>query len=438
MALKHLIRKSLIDPLSRQPSCISALITQRRSVPSLNTERTASTKVPEFNWRDPLNVDNLLTEDEIILRDQFRSYCQEKLMPRVTHSFRTEHFNHEVLPEIGELGALGPTIVGYGCAGTSYVCYGLLTRELERVDSAYRSSMSVQSSLVMFPIDEFGSEEQKAKYLPRLAKGELVGAFGLTEPNHGSDPGSMETKAKYNESSKTFTLNGTKTWITNSPVADVFIVWAKCDRDNNRIRGFILEKGMKGLSAPKIEGKFSLRASVTGQIVMEDVEVPEENMLPGAIGLAGPFACLNSARYGIAWGAIGAAEACYEVARQYTLDRTQFGRPLANNQLVQKKLADMATDISTGLLACLQVGRLKDQGKASPEMISLIKRNSTVKALDIAREARDMLGGNGICDEYHVIRHALNLEAVVTYEGTRDIHALILGRAITGLQAFTA
>ncbi|PVD23387.1 hypothetical protein C0Q70_16655 [Pomacea canaliculata] len=339
--------------------------------------------------------------------------------------------------ELGDMGVLGPTIQGYGCAGLSSVGYGLITRELERVDSSYRSAMSVQSSLVMWPIYAYGSEDQKQKYIPKLAKGELIGCFGLTEPNHGSDPSSMETVAKYNASKKTFILNGSKSWITNSPIADVFVVWGKCDADSNRIRGFIIEKGTPGLSAPKIEGKFSLRASVTGQIVMEDVEVPEENMLPNISGLGGPFGCLNNARYGIAWGVLGAAEFCLETARQYTLDRKQFGRPLAANQLIQKKMADMLTDISLGLQSCLQVGRLKDQGKATSEMISMIKRNSCGKALDIARVARDMLGGNGICDEYHVIRHVMNLEAVNTYEGTHDIHALILGRAITGIQAFT-
>ncbi|XP_076440319.1 glutaryl-CoA dehydrogenase, mitochondrial-like [Babylonia areolata] len=398
---------------------------------------TASKSKATFSWRDALNLESQLTEEEIIVRDQFQSYCQDKLMPRIIMANRNEIFDEAIMREMGDLGVLGPTIQGYGCAGLSSVGYGLITRELERVDSAYRSAMSVQSSLVMWPIYAYGTEEQRQKYIPKLARGELIGCFGLTEPNHGSDPASMETNAKYNASKKTFTLNGSKSWITNSPIADVFVVWGKCDADNNRIRGFILEKGMPGLTAPKIEGKFSLRASITGQIVMEDVEVPEENMLPNASGLGGPFGCLNNARYGIAWGALGAAEFCLETARQYTLDRQQFGRPLANNQLMQKKMADMLTEISLGLQACLQVGRLKDQGLATPEMISLIKRNSCGKALDIARQARDMLGGNGICDEYHVIRHAMNLESVNTYEGTHDIHALILGRAITGLQAFT-
>jgi len=395
-----------------------------------------ASSVPKFNYQDAFNLEDQLTEDEIILRDTFRAYCQDKLMPRIVMANRNEVNHPEIIPEMGELGILGPTIKGYGCAGASYVAYGLLTRELERVDSAYRSSMSVQSSLVMHPINAYGTEEQRQRFLPKLAKGEYIGAFGLTEPNHGSDPNGMETKAKYNEADNTFTVNGAKSWITNSPVADVFIVWARCDSENNKIKGFILERGMAGLSTPKIEGKFSLRASVTGQIVMEDVTVPAENMLPNISGLGGPFGCLNNARYGIAWGALGAAEACLEVARQYTLDRKQFGRPLANNQLMQLKMADMLTEISLGLQSCIRVGRLKDEDKAAPEMISLIKRNSCGKSLEIARKARDMLGGNGIVDEYHIIRHMLNLEAVNTYEGTHDIHALILGRAITGLQAF--
>lgn len=396
---------------------------------------TFSSKV-DFNYQDALNLDCRLTDEERMTRDQVRQYCQSKLMSRITEANRNEVFHREILPEMGELGILGSTLEGYGCAGASYVAYGLIAREVERVDSGYRSAMSVQSSLVMYPIWEYGSEALKEKYLPRLAKGKLIGCFGLTEPNHGSDAGSMETKAVFNESLRTYTLNGTKSWITNSPIADVFIVWAKCQ--DGKIRGFVMDKGMKGLSAPKIEGKFSLRASVTGQIVMEDVEVPEENMLSTVEGLKGPFSCLNNARYGIAWGSLGAAEFCLETARQYTLDRKQFGRPLAANQLIQKKLADMLTEISIGLQSCLQVGRLKDEGKAPPEMISLIKRNSCGKSLEAARLARDMLGGNGVSDEYHVIRHVMNLEAVNTYEGTHDIHALILGRAITGLQAFTA
>lgn len=398
----------------------------------------SSKSAAEFNWQDPLLFESQLSDEERMLRDQFHNYCQEKLMPRIIQANRKEDFDKAIMPEMGQLGVLGSTIQGYGCAGTSYVCYGLLTKELERVDSSYRSAMSVQSSLVMHPINEYGTEEQRQKYLPKLATGELIGAFGLTEPNHGSDPGSMETRAKYNPQSKTYTLDGTKSWITNSPIADVFIVWAKADDVQNQIRGFILERGMKGLTTPKIEGKFSLRASITGQIAMDGVEVPAENLLPNASGLAGPFGCLNNARYGIAWGVLGAAEFCLETARQYTLDRPQFGKPLAKNQLIQKKLADMLTEITLAQQASLQVGRLKDLGLAAPEMISLIKRNNCGKALDIARNARDMLGGNGICDEYHVIRHVMNLEAVNTYEGTHDIHALILGRAITGLQAFTA
>ncbi|XP_046331521.1 glutaryl-CoA dehydrogenase, mitochondrial-like [Haliotis rufescens] len=404
----------------------------------LYKEDKSSKSQVAFDWRDALNLNSLLTEEEIIVRDQFRSYCQEKLMPRILLANRNEVFDPAIMRELGELGVLGPTIQGYGCAGLSSVGYGLLAREIERVDSSYRSAMSVQSSLVMWPIYAYGTEEQKQKYIPRLARGELIGAFGLTEPNHGSDPSSMETNAKYNSSKKAFTLNGSKSWITNSPIADVFVVWAKSDVDNNKIRGFILERGMKGLTTPKIEGKFSLRASITGQIVMEDVEIPEENLLPAVSGLGGPFGCLNNARFGIAWGSLGAAEFCLETARQYMLDRKQFGKPLAKNQLPQKKMADMLSEISIGLQACLQVGRLKDQGRAPPEMISLIKRNSCGKALEIARNSRDMLGGNGISDEYHIIRHVMNLESVNTYEGTHDIHALILGRAITGLQAFTA
>lgn len=362
------------------------------------------------------------------------SYCQDKLMPRVMMANRNESFDREIFNEMGELGLLGPTIQGYGCTGVSSVAYGLIAREVERVDSSYRSAMSVQSSLVMHPIYTFGSDEQKEKYLPRLATGELVGCFGLTEPNHGSDPGGMETHAK-TTSSGDFILNGSKNWITNSPIADVFVIWAK--DDEGVIRGFILEKEMEGLSAPKIEGKFSLRASTTGMIFMEDVVVPKENQLPLARGLGGPFSCLNSARFGIAFGSLGAAEFCYSTARQYTLDRQQFGAPLAANQLVQKKLADMLTEISLGLTTCIHVGRMKDEIEDfPPEMISMMKRNSCGKSLAIARESRDMLGGNGISDEYHIIRHVMNLEAVNTYEGTHDIHALILGRAITGIQSF--
>uniref|UniRef100_A0A7N5PAH6 Glutaryl-CoA dehydrogenase, mitochondrial n=1 Tax=Ailuropoda melanoleuca TaxID=9646 RepID=A0A7N5PAH6_AILME len=377
--------------------------------------RATKSSRPEFDWRDPLVLEEQLTADEILIRDTFRTYCQERLMPRILLANRNEVFHREIISEMGELGVLGPTIKGYGCAGVSSVAYGLLARELERVDSGYRSAMSVQSSLVMHPIYTYGSKEQQQKYLPRLAKGELLGCFGLTEPNHGSDPGSMETRARHNPSNRSYTLNGTKTWITNSPVADLFVVWARCE--DSCIRGFLLEKGMRGLSAPKIEGKFSLRASSTGMIVMDSVEVPEENVLPDVSGLAGPFGCLNNARFGIAWGVLGAAEFCLHTARQYTLDRIQFGAPLARNQLIQKKLADMLTEITLGLHTCLQLGRLKDQDKATPEMVSLLKRNNCGKALDIARQARDILGGNGISDEYHVIRHAMNLEAVNTYEG---------------------
>ncbi|GFS64570.1 glutaryl-CoA dehydrogenase, mitochondrial [Nephila pilipes] len=393
----------------------------------------SSTTKATFDWKDALSLHTNLTEEEIMISEQFKSYCQEKLMSRILMANRNEVFDKEIMKEMGSVGALGSTIKGYGCAGVSSVAYGLLARECERVDSSYRSAMSVQSSLVMYPIYAYGTEEQREKYLPKLAKGELIGCFGLTEPNHGSDPGGMETNAVYNSQNKTFTLNGSKTWITNSPIADVFVVWAKHD---GKVKGFILEKGMKGLSTPKIEGKFSLRASITGMIVMEDVVIPEKNLLPNVQGLQGPFGCLNNARFGISWGALGAAEFCFETARNYVLDRKQFGNPLAKNQLIQKKLADMITEISIGFQACLQVGRLKDEGKAPPEMISLVKRNSCGKALDIARTARDMLGGNGICDEYHIIRHVMNLEAVNTYEGTHDVHALILGRAVTGLQAF--
>jgi glutaryl-CoA dehydrogenase len=385
-----------------------------------------------FNWQDPLLLDSLLTEDERLVRDSAHQYCQEKLMPRILLANRNEEFDVEIMKEFGALGLLGSTIEEkYGCAGVNYVSYGLIAREVERVDSGYRSAMSVQSSLVMHPIHAYGTEEQKMKYLPKLATGEYIGCFGLTEPNSGSDPASMATKAVAVDGG--YQLNGSKMWITNSPVADVFVVWAKLD---GVIRGFILDKGMVGLSAPKIEGKFSLRASITGEIVMDNVFVPQENMLPNAKGLSGPFGCLNKARYGIAWGALGAAEFCWHGARQYTLDREQFGKPLAATQLIQKKLADMQTEISTGLLSCLQVGRLMDSNNLAPETISLIKRNSCGKALEIARQARDMHGGNGISDEFHIIRHVMNLEAVNTYEGTHDVHALILGRAQTGIQAF--
>ena len=393
-----------------------------------------------FAWEDPFLLDEQLADDERAVRDAAHAYCQERLQPRVLAAARHERFDREIMNEMGALGLLGSTIEGYGCAGLNHVCYGLVAREVERVDSGYRSAMSVQSSLVMHPIYAYGSEVQRQKYLPRLASGEWVGCFGLTEPNHGSDPAGMATRARPVDGG--YVLKGSKMWITNSPIADVFVVWAKKEDPDGRvggqeaIHGFVLEKGTKGLSAPKIEGKTSLRASITGEIVMDDVFVPEENLLPGVHGLKGPFGCLNKARYGIAWGALGAAEFCWHAARQYTLDRRQFGRPLAQNQLVQKKLADMMTEITLGLQGCLRVGRLLDEGKAAPEAISLIKRNSCGKALDIARMARDMHGGNGIHDEYHVIRHMINLETVNTYEGTHDIHALILGRAQTGLQAF--
>jgi glutaryl-CoA dehydrogenase len=387
----------------------------------------------DFSWEDPLLLDDQLSEEERLIRDTARQYAQERLMPRILEANRHERFDREILTELGELGLLGPTIEGYGCAGANYVSYGLVAREIERVDSGYRSAMSVQSSLVMHPIHAYGTEAQRARYLPRLAKGELVGCFGLTEPDHGSDPGGMITRAR--RTADGYVLRGAKMWITNSPIADVFVVWAK--DDEGAIRGFVLERGMPGLSTPKIEGKFSLRASVTGQIVMEDVPVPADALLPNVKGLKGPFGCLNNARFGIAWGALGAAEFCWHAARDYTLARRQFGRPLAANQLIQKKLADMQTEIAIGLQACLRLGRLKDEGRAAPEAISMLKRNSCGKALDVARAARDMHGGNGISDEYHVIRHVMNLEAVNTYEGTHDVHALILGRAQTGLQAFT-
>lgn len=407
-----------------------------RNIGLSSAHNAASTEKRVFDYRDALCLEDQLTSEERLIRDTFRDYCQSKLFPRVLMANRNETFDRDIMYEMGELGVLGLTLQGYGCAGSSYVSYGLIAREVERVDSGYRSAMSVQSSLVMLPIYLFGTSAQKDKYLPKLARGELVGCFGLTEPNHGSNPGGMETRAVHDSKAKTYTLNGSKTWITNSPIADVFVVWAKCD--DGQIRAFVLEKGTKGLEAPKIEGKFSLRASTTGMILMEDVVVPEEALLPKSLGLKSTFQCLTSARYGISWGALGAAEFCLETARQYTLDRIQFKSPLAKNQLVQKKLADMLTEISLGLQGCLRVGRLMDEGKVCPEMVSLLKRNSCGKSLDIARAARDMLGGNGISDEYHVIRHVMNLEAVNTYEGTHDVHALILGRGITGLQAFTA
>ena len=385
-----------------------------------------------FQWDDPLLLEDLLSDEERMVRDAARAYCQEKLMPRVVEANRHEKFHREIMNEMGELGFLGPTIEGYGCAGVNHVCYGLIAREVERVDSGYRSALSVQSSLVMYPISAFGSEAQKQKYLPKMASGEWIGCFGLTEPNAGSDPAGMVTRGKKVDGG--YSVSGAKMWITNAPLADVLLVWAK--DDGGVIRGFILEKGMKGLSTPKIEGKFSLRSSVTGEIVMDNVFVPEENVLPDVSGLKGPFSCLNKARYGIAWGALGAAEFCWQAARNYTLERKQFGRPLAANQLVQLKLVNMQTEITLGLHAALRLGRLIDEGRVAPEMISLLKRNSCGKALDIARVARDMHGGNGIADEFHVIRHMMNLEAVNTYEGTHDIHALILGRALTGIPAF--
>ncbi|MBH61024.1 MAG: acyl-CoA dehydrogenase [Alphaproteobacteria bacterium] len=399
------------------------------------TDTITPTKPEEgsFQWDDPFLMDDQLTEDERLIRDLVRSYAQEQLMPRILEAHRHELFDRSVMNEMGELGMLGPTIEGYGCAGASYVAYGLMTRETERVDSAYRSTMSVQSSLVMHPIHAFGNEEQRQKYLPKLASGEWIGCFGLTEPDHGSDPASMNTRSKAADGG--FILNGAKMWISNSPYADVMVVWARNEEDG-RVHGYILERGMEGLSTPKIEGKFSLRASPTGEIVMDNVFVPAENVLPDAIGLKAALSCLFRARYGIAWGALGAAEACWFAARQYTLDRKQFGRPLAANQLIQKKLADMQTEITIGLQACLRVGRLMDEGRATHEMVSIIKRNSCGKALEIARTARDMHGGNGISDEFHVIRHMLNLESVNTYEGTHDIHALLLGRAQTGIPAF--
>jgi glutaryl-CoA dehydrogenase len=393
--------------------------------------RSASPFTP-FAWDDALRLETALSEDERAIRDSAYAFCQEKLLPRVLMANRHEKFDREIMNEFGEMGFLGATLDGYGCAGVNYVSYGLISREVERVDSGYRSAFSVQSSLVMYPIHAFGSEEQRQKYLPKLRTGEFVGCFGLTEPDAGSDPASMRSRAKKVDGG--FLLNGSKTWITNSPIADVLVVWAKDDAGD--IRGYLLERGMTGLTQPKIEGKFSLRASVTGMIMMHDVFVPAENQLPGVKGLRGPFSCLNNARYGIAWGALGAAEFCWHAAREYTLQRMMFGRPLAATQLVQKKLADMQTEITLGLHAVLRLGRLIDEHDASPEMISLLKRNNCGKALDIARVARDMHGGNGIVDEYHVIRHVMNLETVNTYEGTHDVHALILGRAQTGLSAF--
>ncbi len=406
------------------------------SVDSVENIHQPGTKWASFNWEDPLLLEDLLTDEERMVRDATRAYAQEKLMPRVLEANRHEMYHPEIMQECGELGLLGSTINGYGCPGVSYVSYGLIAREIERVDSAYRSALSVQSSLVMYPIYAYGTEAHRQHYLPKLATGEWVGAFGLTEPDAGSDPSGMKTRAKPVDGG--YVINGAKMWITNSPFASVFIVWAKLAGENGKdaIRGFILERGDKGLSTPKITGKFSLRAWVTGEIVMDEVFIPADRLLPGVEGLKGPFGCLNNARYGIAWGALGAAEYCWHKARQYGLDRKQFGKPLAATQLFQKKLADMQTEITLGLSACLHAGRLMDEHKLAPETISLLKRNSCGKSLAIAREARDMHGGNGISDEYHIIRHVMNLEAVNTYEGTHDIHALILGRAQTGLQAF--
>ena len=398
----------------------------------LNIQKPGSIKDAHFNWEDPLDLEGQLTEEERMVQDTARGYAQDKLMPRVLAAYRDETVDRDILPEMGALGLLGPTIPEeYGGAGLGYVAYGLITREIERVDSGYRSIMSVQSSLVMYPIYAYGTEAQKKKYLPKLATGEMVGCFGLTEPDHGSDPGSMVTRAE--KVPNGYRLTGTKMWISNSPIADIAVVWAKLD---GKIRGFVVERGTEGFSTPKIEGKLSLRASVTGEIVLDNAFVPEDALLPNVSGLAGPFGCLNNARYGIAWGAMGAAEFCWHAARQYTLDRKQFGRPLAATQLVQKKLADMQTEIALGLQGALRLGRMIEAGRAAPPSISLMKRNNCGKALDIARVARDMHGGNGIADEFHVMRHVVNLETVNTYEGTHDIHALILGRAQTGIQAF--
>lgn len=402
-------------------------------------QRDASTG-QKFNWKDPFLLEEALNEEERMIRDQFRSYCQNTLMPRVKQAYRDENFDKNIMRELGEIGMLGPTIKGYGCAGASYVAYGLMAREIEAVDSGYRSAFSVQSSLAMNAIYEFGSETQKDEYLPRLAQGKLIGCFGLTEPNHGSDPGSMETRAKYDPAKKVYKLSGTKTWITNSPISDIAIIWAKQVDDKNKIRGFIVDRkklnDQASFSTPKIEGKLSLRASITGMIMMDEAEVPEENLLPNVSGLRGPFSCLNNARYGIAWGVIGAGEFCLQTATQYALDRKQFGRPLAARQLVQKKLSDILIDLSLGLQGSLRVGRLIDQGLAVPEMVSMIKKNNCQRALEASRVCRDILGGNGISDEYHIMRHMANLESVFTYEGTSDIHSLIIGRAMTGLQAF--
>lgn len=403
--------------------------------PNRNTPEAARAKAPDFVWEDPFLIEDQLNEEERLIRDSARQFCDTRLMPGILEANRHERFDPEIMREMGAIGLLGSTLPeAYGGVDATYVSYGLVAREVERVDSGYRSAMSVQSSLVMYPIFAYGSEEQRQKFLPKLASGEWVGCFGLTEPDHGSDPSSMITRARKVDGG--YRLSGAKNWITNSPIADVFIIWAKSEAHENRIKGFILEKGMAGLAAPKIEGKFSLRASITGMIQMGDVFVPEENLLPNVSGLAGPFGCLTRARYGISWGAMGAAEFCWHAARNYTMDRKQFGRPLAQTQLIQKKLADMQTEIALGLQGALRLGRLMDDHNAPVELVSLMKRNNCGKALDIARIARDMHGGNGISDEYHVIRHVMNLEAVNTYEGTHDIHALILGRSQTGLQAF--
>ncbi|CAA7260551.1 unnamed protein product [Cyclocybe aegerita] len=401
--------------------------------PATRCDRRAASGFARFNWEDPFNLESLLTEEEIAIRDTAHQYCQENLLPRVLKGWRTEEIDHDILPEMGKLGLLGPTIQGYGCAGVSNVAYGLIAREIERVDSGYRSTASVQSSLVMHPVNEFGSEAQKEEYLPRLAKGELVGAFGLTEPNHGSDPAGMETTAE--EVDGGFVLNGSKTWITNAPFADVFIIWARCKWDS-KVRGFILDKGLKGLTAPAIKNKVALRASVTGSIFMDSVKVSHDALLSKSKGLGSPFSCLNSARFGISWGVMGALEDCIERTRAYALERHQFNRPLASFQLVQKKLVDAHTEVALGLQASLQVGRLKDEGKVAPEMISMVKRNNCGKALQHARIVLDILGGNASADEYHIGRHVANLQVTNTYEGTYDIHTLILGKAITGIPAF--
>ena len=414
---------NVVSPI-QQPEAAEAKLMEDRPA--------ASRKLGPFQWDDALRLDDQLGEDERAMRDAAHAYCQDKLFPRVLSANRHERFDREIMNEMGEMGFLGATLDSHGCAGVGYVAYGLIAREVERVDSGYRSAFSVQSSLVMYPIWAFGSDDQKDRFLPKLRGGEFVGCFGLTEPDAGSDPASMRTRARAVDGG--FVLNGSKTWITNSPIADVFVVWAK--NDAGEIRGYILEKGMAGLTAPKIEGKFALRASVTGMIMMQDVFVPAGNELPHVKGLRGPFSCLNNARYGISWGALGAAEFCWHAARSYTMERQMFGRPLAQTQLIQKKLADMQTGITLGLQGALRLGRLMEEGRAAPEMISLMKRNNCGVALDIARVSRDMHGGNGIADEYHVIRHVMNLEAVNTYEGTHDVHALILGRAQTGLSAF--